>query len=111
MTLLASISAPFSTGHQAAYRQAVRLMRSPARRAFQLEREPAALREAYGRNQFGQGCLLARRLVEVGVPFVEVSLHSAGARPSAGTRTSTTSRSSSGSARRSIRPGPRCWPI
>jgi uncharacterized protein (DUF1501 family) len=68
-----------SSGHQAAYRQAVRLMRSAARRAFQLEREPTRLRDAYGRYQFGQGCLLARRLVEVGVPFIEVSLNGAGA--------------------------------
>jgi uncharacterized protein (DUF1501 family) len=69
---------PIPAGHQAAYRQAVRLMRSSARRAFELEREPVRLRDAYGRNQFGQGCLLARRLVEVGVPFVEVSLNGAG---------------------------------
>ena len=38
------------------------------------DEEPAALRDAYGRNLFGQGCLLARRLVERGVPFVEVTL-------------------------------------
>src|SRR5215471_11196736 len=36
--------------------------------------EKAAVRDAYGRNRFGQGCLLARRLVERGVPFVEVTL-------------------------------------
>ncbi|HLN31202.1 MAG TPA: DUF1501 domain-containing protein [Gemmataceae bacterium] len=64
--------APLS--HQTAYNRAVRLMRSAASRAFNLEEEPAALRDAYGRNQFGQGCLLARRLVELGVPFVEVTL-------------------------------------
>jgi hypothetical protein len=60
--------------HQTAYNRAVRLMRSAASKAFNLDEEPAALRDAYGRNQFGQGCLLARRLVELGVPFVEVSL-------------------------------------
>jgi hypothetical protein len=60
--------------HQAAYDRAVRLMRTSARTAFNLDEEPAALRDAYGRNLFGQGCLLARRLVERGVPFVEVSL-------------------------------------
>ena len=49
-------------------------MRSPARAAFDLETEPAKLRDQYGRNLFGQGCLLARRLVERGVPFVEVFL-------------------------------------
>jgi hypothetical protein len=61
-------------GHQAAYDRAVRLMRTEAARAFELTEEPAKLRDAYGRNLFGQGCLLARRLVERGVPFVEVTL-------------------------------------
>jgi hypothetical protein len=60
--------------HQAAYERAVRLMRTAASSAFNLNEEPASLRDAYGRNQFGQGCLLARRLVERGVPFIEVSL-------------------------------------
>lgn len=60
--------------HQTAYSRAVRLMRSEARSAFDLDAEPARIRDAYGRNLFGQGCLMARRLVERGVPFVEVSL-------------------------------------
>jgi Protein of unknown function (DUF1501) len=60
--------------HQTAYTRAVRLMRSSASRAFNLDEEPSPLRDAYGRNQFGQGCLLARRLIERGVPFVEVTL-------------------------------------
>jgi uncharacterized protein (DUF1501 family) len=62
--------------HQDAYLRAVRLMHSAAAKAFDLEDEPAAVRDAYGRTAFGQGCLLARRLVERGVPFVEVSLSS-----------------------------------
>jgi hypothetical protein len=62
--------------HQAAYESAARLMRSAASKAFNLEEEPAGLRDKYGRSDFGQGCLLARRLVERGVPFVEVSLGS-----------------------------------
>ena len=41
-------------------------------RAFHLDEESPGTREAYGRNPFGQGCLLARRLVEAGVTFVEV---------------------------------------
>lgn len=61
--------------HKAAYTQAVRMMRSKAIKAFELDDEPAKLRDRYGRNQFGQGCLLARRLVEHGVPFIEVSLN------------------------------------
>jgi hypothetical protein len=62
--------------HQDAYLRAVRLMRSAASKAFELEEEPAATRDAYGRTAFGQGCLLARRLVERGVPFVEATLSS-----------------------------------
>lgn len=61
--------------HESAYAQAVRMMRSSAVKAFELDEEDDTLREAYGKNQFGQGCLLARRLVERGVPFVEVSLN------------------------------------
>jgi hypothetical protein len=60
--------------HRTAYQRAVTLMRSAASKAFELADEPAMLRDAYGRNLFGQGCLLARRLVERGVPFVEVTL-------------------------------------
>ncbi|HEV3262266.1 MAG TPA: DUF1501 domain-containing protein [Gemmataceae bacterium] len=60
--------------HQTAYERATRLMRTAAAKALDLDQEPAKLRDAYGRNKFGQGCLLARRLVERGVPFIEVSL-------------------------------------
>jgi hypothetical protein len=66
-----------SASHVAAYQQAVRMMRSESVKAFDLADEPAEVRDAYGRNQFGQGCLLARRLVERGVPFVEISLNNA----------------------------------
>jgi uncharacterized protein (DUF1501 family) len=62
--------------HRAAYQRAVTMMRSAGAKAFNLEEEPAALRDRYGRNLFGQGCLLARRLVERGVPFIEVTLSS-----------------------------------
>jgi len=44
-----------------------------ARKAFDLTQEPAAIRDQYGRNTFGQSCLLARRLVEAGTRFVEVN--------------------------------------
>src|SRR5262249_23589049 len=44
-----------------------------ARNAFDLTRESAAMRERYGRNTFGQSCLLARRLIEAGTRFVEVN--------------------------------------
>ena len=60
--------------HNEVFEGAVRLMNSRDAKAFDLSEEPTELREEYGRNVFGQGCLMARRLVERGVPFVEVSL-------------------------------------
>ncbi len=63
--------------HRAAYQRAVAMMRSTAAKAFDLDNESEKLRDMYGRNLFGQGCLLARRLVERGVPFVEVTLSTA----------------------------------
>lgn len=50
------------------------LMTSDQMKAFKVGEEPEAVKERYGTNGFGQGCLLARRLVEAGVPFVEVDL-------------------------------------
>ncbi len=50
------------------------LMATPLLRAFDLSKEPQAARKAYG-GDFGQMCLLARRLVEAGVPFVEIGLN------------------------------------
>jgi uncharacterized protein (DUF1501 family) len=51
--------------------QALNLLTSPeARRAFDISQEPAAVRDRYGRNQWGQQCLMARRLVESGVELV-----------------------------------------
>lgn len=64
--------------HQANYDRAIRMRETQGRNAFKLEEEPEVLRDAYGRNRFGQGCLLARRLIERGVPFVEVSLTNSG---------------------------------
>jgi uncharacterized protein (DUF1501 family) len=60
--------------HLASVQRAMRLMHSDRTAAFSLHSEPASVREAYGKGRFGQGCLLARRLVEAGVSFVEVSL-------------------------------------
>jgi hypothetical protein len=51
-----------------------KILDSKFSRALDLNQEPKELREAYGDGRFGQGCLLARRLVEVGVKFVEVHL-------------------------------------
>jgi hypothetical protein len=82
LRLLQQMQAEFAAGrpdaavqsHKTAYERAVRLMGAEGVTALNLDGEPARLRDAYGRNLFGQGCLLARRLVERGVPFVEVSL-------------------------------------
>ncbi|MCW8141736.1 MAG: DUF1501 domain-containing protein [Planctomycetota bacterium] len=65
---------PETRGHEAVYGKAQTLMRSPRLAAFDLSQEPAALREAYGRGKFGQGVLMARRLIEAGVKVVEVQL-------------------------------------
>jgi hypothetical protein len=60
--------------HDTVYQRAIRMMRSETAKAFDLSEEPAKVRDAYGRGRFGQGCLMARRLIERGVPFVEVTL-------------------------------------
>lgn len=60
--------------HKDVYKKAVNLMTSEQRRAFKVDEEPPKVREAYGETNFGQGLLMARRLVELGVPFVEVNL-------------------------------------
>lgn len=60
--------------HDTVYQRAVRMMRSETAKAFDLSEEPDKVRDAYGKGQFGQGCLMARRLIERGVPFVEVTL-------------------------------------
>jgi hypothetical protein len=56
------------------YQRAFSLLSSPAtRQAFDLADEPRSLRDTYGRTEFGQRCVLARRLIEAGVPMVNVS--------------------------------------
>jgi Protein of unknown function (DUF1501) len=65
---------PMPRSHAAAYDRAIRLMQSAGGKVFDLTEEKPETRDRYGRNLFGQGCLLARRLVERGVPFIEVTL-------------------------------------
>lgn len=60
--------------HATALERAVRLMTAEQKQAFDLTQESDALRERYGRGNFGQGCLMARRLIETGVRFVEVMM-------------------------------------
>ncbi len=77
---LAAINRAFADQHQQRkvqaysdmYDEAVKLMRSADLVAFDTSQEPEHLRVAYGDDDFGQGCLLARRLVEHGVRYVEV---------------------------------------
>jgi Protein of unknown function (DUF1501) len=60
--------------HDVVYQKAVRLMRSRLAKAFEIKEEPEALQKKYGTSDFGRGCLMARRLIESGVKFVEVTL-------------------------------------
>jgi hypothetical protein len=60
--------------HDSAYQRAFRLLTSPkAKEAFDLNREEDRVRDRYGRNTFGQSCLMARRLIERGVRYVTVN--------------------------------------
>jgi uncharacterized protein DUF1501 len=68
-------SNPDSKLMDATFNQAYTLMTSAkAREAFELSQEPEEVRKRYGLNRFGQGCLLARRLVERGVRFVTLNM-------------------------------------
>jgi Protein of unknown function (DUF1501) len=58
------------------YREAVRLMGSTELAAFDISKESEKTRQAYGAYRLGQGCLLARRLIQAGVRFVEVEFGS-----------------------------------
>jgi uncharacterized protein (DUF1501 family) len=60
--------------HMKVLDKTVKLMTSDQMKAFKVMEEPADVREKYGNTGFGRGCLMARRLVEMGVPFVEVDL-------------------------------------
>jgi hypothetical protein len=60
-------------GIDAHYERALTMLSSPAvKKAFDLSSEPASVRDRYGRTTYGQGCLLARRLVEAGARFINV---------------------------------------
>ena len=65
---------PDVKSYDSLYDEAVKLMKSEDLKAFDIKREPSSTRSKYGNDRFAQGCLLARRLVEVGVRFVEVGL-------------------------------------
>jgi len=65
---------PDVKAYDSLYDEAVKLMESEDLQAFKISKESSEMREKYGSNPFGQGCLLARRLVETGVRFIEVDL-------------------------------------
>jgi Protein of unknown function (DUF1501) len=68
-------SVPDARLYDSNFNQAYGLMSSSsAREAFELEKESDKVRDAYGRNRFGQSCLLARRLIEAGVRYVTVNM-------------------------------------
>jgi hypothetical protein len=68
--------------HHAIYEAARKLVLTPRLKAFDISQETQKTRDRYGASPFGQACLLARRLVEQGVPFIEV--HSSHPKASAG---------------------------
>ena len=64
---------PAATEHAKVLNNTLVLLTSSQMDAFKVQNEPQAMRETYGNTGFGRGCLMARRLVETGVPFVEVN--------------------------------------
>jgi uncharacterized protein (DUF1501 family) len=65
---------PAADEHAKVLQSTLELMTSQQMDAFKLDQEQEAVRERYGATGFGRGCLMARRLVEVGVPFIEVNM-------------------------------------
>ena len=65
---------PAAEDHMKILQKTNNLMTSKQMEAFKVESEPDSVKERYGDSGFGRGCLMARRLVEVGVPFIEVDL-------------------------------------
>lgn len=63
-----------ATGHRDTMERARRMMSSDQLKAFDVSQEPESVRKEYGHTPFGRGCLAARRLLDVGVRCVEVTL-------------------------------------
>ncbi|WP_254509660.1 DUF1501 domain-containing protein [Anatilimnocola floriformis] len=63
-----------ASDHEKILKKTLNLMTSEQMEAFKVNKEPKEVQERYGNDGFGRGCLMARRLVEAGVPFVEVDL-------------------------------------
>lgn len=67
------VNSPAIRDHEGLYADALRIMRCEDLKAFDLSKEPTEVKDAYGPGRFAQGCLLARRLVEHGVRFIQVT--------------------------------------
>jgi hypothetical protein len=63
---------PYANDHRDVISKTVKLMSSPQMDVFKVSKEPEEIQEKYGKTGFGRSCLMARRLVEIGVPFIEV---------------------------------------
>lgn len=64
----------YASDHSKLLTKTVKLMTSSQMEVFKVSKEPKEVQERYGNTGFGRGCLMARRLVEMGVPFIEVDL-------------------------------------
>lgn len=64
----------YANDHSKLLTKTVKLMTSSQMDVFKVSKEPKTVQERYGTTGFGKGCLMARRLVEIGVPFIEVDL-------------------------------------
>ena len=64
----------YASDHSKLLNKTVKLMTSSQMEVFKVSKEPKEVQERYGNTGFGRGCLMARRLVEMGVPFIEVDL-------------------------------------
>ncbi|HEY2414036.1 MAG TPA: DUF1501 domain-containing protein [Pirellulaceae bacterium] len=65
---------PAANDHMKILAKTVNIMTSKQMDAFKVAKEPKEVQDRYGNDPFGKGCLMARRLVEAGVPFVEVNI-------------------------------------
>jgi uncharacterized protein (DUF1501 family) len=73
-SFIAQNRGPQAEDHEKVLRKTLDLMTSEQMAAFRVLQEAEAVQERYGKTNFGRGCLMARRLVEAGVPFIEVDL-------------------------------------
>jgi len=73
-TFISQNRGPAAKDHEAVLRKTLNIMTSSQMEAFKVNKESKQVLDRYGNDRFARGCLMARRLVEAGVPFVEVDL-------------------------------------